>query len=438
MLPLFHPRRLLQIINSWYRQPSERTASSWACINLIIALTQCHSFGYLDPVLQIPSVGQCIENAQSVLTDILKGNNLELEHVQILLGLGMIFLGRPEPAAPMVFVSAAMRFAQAMGIHRRDYYDGMAIAPEEATQRRRVFWIAYILDRDVALRLRHAPILHDDDMDMDLPPETMPQSDEDKTDQAGFISVSDDGEGHALTSFNFFRARIELAQIESRVYDCVSSVRASRRDPGETAQLAESIRLSIRQWKARIPGQLINPTPMLPQADVMHATYLPRFLCTLSAIVVACLGQLCRVNSMDFSWIDKVLTYAHSSDAGAVGHIPTPPSQPPGWNALVRESRAFMKLFGSIPLKHPIFIVTQLGAFASSLLCLSVDLFLNFDDGHCVGDQILKADAACFLRELPEENSCYVVEKVLEASRVLEVYSESEWQLRLMTAGLAA
>ncbi|KAK6212428.1 hypothetical protein LQW54_005202 [Pestalotiopsis sp. IQ-011] len=154
-----------------------------------------------------------------------------------------------------------MRFAQAMGIHRRDCYEGIGIAPEEAVQRKRVFWIAYVLDRHVALRARQAPILHDDDMDLDLPPETILPSDDSSVDQAGFISVNDD-EGGKLTHFNLFRARVELAQIQSRVYDCVFSVRASRMDPDEAAQTARNIRLAIRNWKAKIPGQL----NVLPQA----------------------------------------------------------------------------------------------------------------------------------------------------------------------------
>ncbi|KAF7529462.1 hypothetical protein G7054_g9846 [Neopestalotiopsis clavispora] len=417
-LPLFHPRRLLKLIDEWYRLPTRRSPSSWACINLILALTQWHCSGFLEPSLQIPTVGQCIENAQSVLTDILKGDNLGLEHVQILLGLGIVFLGRPDPAAPMVFVSAAIRFAQAMGLHRRDYYADLGITAEEAMQRRRVFWIAYILDRDVALRARQAPILHDDDMDLDLPPETMrPDDDYHDVDEAGFIDVSAD-DGLGLTRFNLFRARVELAQIESRVYDCVFSVRASRRDPGEAAQVAQGIRLSIRQWKARIPGQLMRFPLLLSHSDSMRAEYLPRSLCTLSALVVTCLGQLCRVNSVDFHWIDKVLTYACDIGDGVGDYTgdynPTPPSQPQGWNALVSESRAFVHMFSSIPLRHPTFTFMQICPLASSLLCLSVNSFLNFDDEHRRGDQVLKADAAAYLQELPEQDICHVVKKVLE------------------------
>lgn len=432
-LPLFHPRRLLHMIDNWYRQPSGRTPSSWACINVVLALAQCHSFGYLDPALKTIELGQCIENAQSTLTDILKGNDLQLEHVQILAGLGILFLGTPDLAAPMVFVSAAMRFAQAMGMHRRDSYEGLGIAPEEAVQRRRVFWIAYVLDRQVALRTRQAPILHDDDMDLDLPPETRLLSDGDGVDQAGFITVSDD-EGRGLTHFNLFRARVELAQIQSRVYDCVFSVRASRMNPDEAAQTTRNIRLAIRNWKARIPGQLSVLPQIRPHADSMQASYLPRVLCTLSSIVVTCLGRLCRVHSMDFDWIDKVLGYAHDIGEGTVGNTTTRPSQPQGWVALVTESRTFMRFFASIPLKHPNFTFTQLGPYASSLLCLSVNSFMYHDDGCRRGDEVLMSDAASFLRELPEQNSCHVVKRVLEVNSALQTYSEPEWQLAFMAA----
>ncbi|KAF4467772.1 Fungal specific transcription factor domain-containing [Fusarium albosuccineum] len=178
VLPLFHPQSLYRTVDNWYRQPSEsqrspRDPSSWAAINVTLALALCHGPGNMSPVAtQAISVAECLENAQSGLADVLAGD-MDLQHVQILLGLGLLFLGARLDGlrAAVVFVSTAMRLAQAMGMHRRDYYPYHyeGIAPPEAIQRRRVFWIAYILDREVAARTRQAPIQQDADMDLDLP-----------------------------------------------------------------------------------------------------------------------------------------------------------------------------------------------------------------------------------------------------------------------------
>lgn len=442
VLPLFHPQCLYRTVDNWYRQPSDsqrrqHDPASWAAINVALGLAQCHGHGNLNPAAaQAMSVSGCLENAQSVLAEIL-AEDMDLQHVQILLGLGTLFLGaRPDDVrAAMMFVSTAMRLAQAMGMHRRDYYEGTA--PPEAIQRRRVFWIAYILDRDVAARTRQAPIQQDADMDLDLPP------DED----AGYVLVGEDTDVvTARFGFNLFRARVELAQIQGRVYDCAMSVRASRRVPGESARLAQSIRLSIQQWKARLPAALsVDALSLSSQADTdsndNSVSYLPAVMCYMHCLIIMCLGQLCRVNSMDFHWIDKVLSYARgigdgkttpsspSSFSSFAASVPPPP-QPQGWNVLVSECREFMQLFQSIRSKHPTFVTVQMCPFTSGLLCLSVNSFLNFEDGNRLADQRLMAGAAGILGQVKEQTQIGTV------SKVLGVYAELDWHLTLLTTGL--
>ncbi|KAF7557952.1 hypothetical protein G7Z17_g347 [Cylindrodendrum hubeiense] len=476
ILPLFHPQCLYRTVDNWYRQPSDsqrrqHEPSSWAAINVALALAQCHGPGNLSPVAaQAMSVAECLENAQSVLTEVLAGD-MDLQHVQILLGLGILFLGaRPDDVrVAMMFVSTAMRLAQAMGMHRRDYYDNdyayhyEGAASPEAIQRRRVFWIAYILDRDVAARTRQAPIQQDADMDLDLPPD----------DDAGFVHIGDhvgeDTDTDTDTGrfgFNLFRARVELAQIQGRVYDCALSVRASCIDPGESARLAQSIRLSIQQWKARLPAALsVDVLSLLSQVDTDNnnnsVPYLPAAMCYMHSLIIVCLGQLCRVNSMDFHWIEKVLSYARGigngigdgkttpSSPSSSSHAPCfsssssfsssfssfassvpPPPQPQGWNVLVSECREFMRLFQSIRSKHPTFVNVQLCPFASGLLCLSVNSFLNFEDGNRLTDQRLMTGAAGILGQVKEQTQLGTV------SKVLEVYAELDWHLMLLTTGL--
>lgn len=442
ILPLFHPQSLYRTVDNWYRQPPERKQpSSWAAINVALALAQCHGSGNLSPVVaQVMTVAECLENAQSVLSDLLV-EDIDLQNVQILLGLGILFLGaRPDDVrAPMIFVSTAMRLAQAMGMHRRDYYE--STAPLEAIQRRRVFWIAYILDKDVAARTRQAPIQHDSDMDLDLPPDEMTVAEGMDDDDAGFIDVGrcggqEDSVG-ANTRFNMFRARVELAQIQGRVYDCAFSVRASRMEPGESARLAQSIRLSIQQWKARLPAAL-SVDVLSSQADNNSVPYLPAAMCHMQSFIIVCLGQLCRVNSMEFNWIDKVLSYARGIGDGTTtpsspapsfssfaSSVPPPP-QPQGWNVLVSECREFMRLFQSIRSKHPTFVNVQLCPFSSGLLCLSVNTFLNFEDSNRLTDQRLMAGAAGVLGQQTQSRT---------VSKVLEVYTELDWHLMLLTSG---
>lgn len=442
LLPLFHPQSLYLTVDDWYRQPSvRRKPSAWATINVVFALAQCHDPGNLSSdVIQAMTVAECLENAQSVLSDVL-AEDLDLQSVQILLGLGILFLGaKPDDIrAPMTFVATAIRLAQAIGMHRRDFYEG--IAPPEAIQRRRVFWIAYILDKDVAARMRQAPIQHDTDMDLDLPPDEATVAASMGLDDAGFISVNgcrgqEDIDG-AITRFNMFRARVELAQIQSRVYDCAFSVRASRTEPGELARLAQSVRLSIQHWKSRLPAALSLET-LSSKTESSSASCNLAAMCYMQSLIIMCLGQLCQVNSMDFHWIEKVLSYARgigdgmttlSSSSSFASSVPPPP-QPQGWNVLVSECRDFMRLFQSIGSKQPAFINVQLCPFASGLLCLSVNAFLNFEDSNRLTDQHLMARAVSTLGRIKEQTQSRAV------SKVLEVCAELDWHLTLLTTGL--
>ncbi|KAF6817914.1 fungal specific transcription factor, partial [Colletotrichum plurivorum] len=460
ILPLFHPPSLYRTVDVWYRQPADaKQPSCWAAINVALALAQCHGCGRLSPaVAQAVDVAECLQNAQSVLTDVLAGDP-DLQTVQILLGLGMLFMGAKlgDARPPIIFVSTAVRLAQAMGMHRRDSYEGLT--PNEAVQRRRVFWIAYILDRDVVARTRQAPIQHDADLDLDLPPNEDELTvkaglgDADVDFNAGFVHVAGNdtcGEG-AMTRFNLFRARIELAQIQERVYDCAFSVRARYMDAGESARLAQGIKLSIRQWKARLPAAL-GVDALLSQADnesgddknntgSSSAPNLPTVMCYMHSLITECLGQLCRVNSMEVQWIEKVLSYARGTSLGDgemttmitpsfASSVPSPPAPPQGWSGLVSECRDFMRLFQSIRKKTPEFVNVQLCPFTSALICLSVNSFLSFEGDNRLADERLMAESAVILGRYNEQTQCAAIAKVLE------MHTELDWHLMFLTAGL--
>ncbi|KDN63543.1 hypothetical protein CSUB01_08910 [Colletotrichum sublineola] len=450
VLPLFSPTSLHRVVDKWYSNPTaDNELACWATINVVLALAQCHSHGQLSPAAaEAVNVTKCLENAQSVLAEIVAGN-MDLQSAQILLGLGFLFMGATpgDVRAPIIFVSTGIRLAQAMGMHRRDSYSNTK--PDEDMQRRRVFWIAYILDRDVAARTRQAPIQHDADMDLDLPPikdEVTMAVVEDGADAGAddtFTYANAGASPRAMAGLNLFRARIELAQIQGRVYDCVFSIRARYRHPGEKARLAQGIRLSIQQWKARLPVSL-GVDFLSNQTDnngSMVSSILPTVICYMHSLTTMCLGQLCGVSSMEFHWIEKVVSYARglgnyettpSFGLSSSFTPPPPPPSPQGWNVLVSQCREFMRLFLSIRTKHPTFVNAQLCPFTSGLLCLSVNSFLNFEDGNRNADQRLMAEAATMLGEVIGQTQSEIV------SKVLEVHMELSWHSMLITTELAS
>ncbi|KAF5485114.1 hypothetical protein CGCS363_v014192 [Colletotrichum siamense] len=141
----------------------------------------------------------------------------------------------------------------------------------------------------------------------------------------------------------------------------------------------------------------------------------------MPSLTTMCLGQLCGVSSMEFHWIEEILSYTRGlGDCKAASTFTSPPS-----------FREFMRLFLSIPSKHLTFINVQLWSFTSSRLCLSVNSFLNFEDGSKLKDQRLMAGAAIVLGDIMDQTQSAIV------SKVLEVNMEFNWHLVLLTTDLA-
>lgn len=58
----------------------------------------------------------------------------------------MFLQGTPNPQPSFFLVSAAIRLSHSIGLHKRG--SGFNLNREEIEQRRRVFWIGYMLDKE--------------------------------------------------------------------------------------------------------------------------------------------------------------------------------------------------------------------------------------------------------------------------------------------------
>lgn len=59
----------------------------------------------------------------------------------------MFLLGTPNPQPSFFLVAAAIRLANSIGLHKRG--SGFNLNPVEIEQRKRVFWIGYLLDKEL-------------------------------------------------------------------------------------------------------------------------------------------------------------------------------------------------------------------------------------------------------------------------------------------------
>lgn len=326
VLPLYDDSVLSASVNRWYDVPRQRDPVSWASINIAMALAQSQSLrGDLDVAGY--TVDVCLANAQSALTDVITGE-LAPSGVQVALGLVMLFQGGMDLRPALVLMATALRLVHVLGLQRSATYGG--ICPCEAAQWKRVFWIAYVLDRDLSLRCRQAPLQQDMDTDLDFPLQTLPPVD-------------------GQEPFDILYAYVELAQIQSLVYNCLFSVQASHMTEMEISEATQDMLSLIRNWKSRIPT-IFSAEALLHD----RSTTYPRFFCILYGRIIVCVGQLSRLSSMYFGWLESLLSHQRLAGYSLANSVS--PAPPQGWDLLVTECRSFMSLFMSIQRKDAAFV----------------------------------------------------------------------------------
>lgn len=163
-MPLFHQPLFMQILRAWYRYPDEHNEASWASINVVLALS----------LQQTPSVATasddhicstCIRNAQSVLNHLVIRDE-DLQGLQVVLGLVILFLGTSHPQPACVLIATAVKLAHRLKLHLQEGRHD--VNHELAAQKERLLWITYILDRDISLRTVEPYGLQDHDMEVDI------------------------------------------------------------------------------------------------------------------------------------------------------------------------------------------------------------------------------------------------------------------------------
>lgn len=158
-----------------------------------------------------------------------------LSCVQALLGMSMIILGTPNKGPASLLTSSAIRIAQSMGLHRKLQEPGLS--DTEIEQRKRVFWLAYILDKDISLQTGQPPTQDDDDMDVELPYENDTAT--------GLVSYPNN-----VDLFNF---RVRLALIQGQIYKRLCSVKANKQPINERIVAANELQTMVQTWRASIP-----------------------------------------------------------------------------------------------------------------------------------------------------------------------------------------
>ncbi|KAF4456690.1 hypothetical protein F53441_1246 [Fusarium austroafricanum] len=349
ILPLFNSRKLLQCVNKWYEQPHERNISTWAAINVVLALA--HRQISANEAFPTNNTVHFLNNAQSALNDIMLGEP-KLLSVQILLGMVVLLQATSDLKPASALIAITLRIAHGLGLHAQSYSDGLSLM--DALERNRVFWIAYILDRDLAMRTRLPPIQSQADISIEWPLET-------PVDEAGIVHTAD-----GTSSFNFFLSRVQLAHIQGEVYETMLSM--SPTTPDVRLENVARIHRMLDEWQARIPAEFSASSILQSQNS-----NLCRVFGVLYSSHLACRSCVCKVNAMEAHWIPELQEFGRKAAEGVIAS----PRVPEGWQKLVHETREFINLFVAIQNKDPAFIWMTACTYISGAVCLTANNLFN-------------------------------------------------------------
>ncbi|KAI0471927.1 N-terminal binuclear Zn cluster-containing protein [Xylariaceae sp. FL0804] len=266
MFPLFHQPTFMHLVERQYSSEPYGGSGWWASLNVVFAIAhRLRVMSNLVPQEEDEKAWAYLKNAMGVFSE-LTMRNTDLLSVQALLGMALFMQGTPNPQPSFLLVAAAIRLSHSIGLHKRG--TGFNLNPVEIEQRKRVFWIAYMLDKDLCLRSGRPPAQDDDDMNVELP-------DADPEDHIGNIPLAN-GKG----KMNLFRVMCELSVIESRIYKSLYSTKATKLSDGELLHIIGELDKELETWKDKIdidyrPEHEINAshTPLILHIAMLHFTY---------------------------------------------------------------------------------------------------------------------------------------------------------------------
>jgi hypothetical protein len=150
-------------------------------------------------------------------------------------------------------LSWAARVLFALGGHRKPQYGETS----EHSHARNLFWLCYILDKEISIRTVRPPIIKDEDCDLDLPANYIHCISE------NLLSVDDPIRYPGL----LFPSDIRLAMIKSKIYQLLYSQEALGIPDAEKLRRISILDKELNTWKSTY---LAAASEISPTADPGH------------------------------------------------------------------------------------------------------------------------------------------------------------------------
>lgn len=146
MFPLFHEPTFRHLVDRQYSEDPYDGSGWWASLNVALAIAYRIRRLKMQPPPPEDSISWAyFKNALAVLSE-LTMRNTDLLSVQALIGMCLFLQGSPNPQPSFYLIGAALRLAHSIGLHKHG--SGFGLNQVEVEQRKRVFWIAYMIDKE--------------------------------------------------------------------------------------------------------------------------------------------------------------------------------------------------------------------------------------------------------------------------------------------------
>ncbi|MCJ1474909.1 hypothetical protein MMC13_003569 [Lambiella insularis] len=397
MFPLFHEPTFMHLVQRQYSRNPYEGSGWWASLNVALAIAyRLRVMSNLVPQEEDNKAWAYLKNALEVLTE-LTMRNTDLLSVQALLGMALFLMGTPNPQPSFFLVAAAVRLAHAIGLHKRG--SGFNLNPIEVEQRKRVFWIAYMLDKDICLRSGRPPAQDDNDMNVELPSE-------DPGDNIGNIPLAD-GKGKT----NLFLLMCTFAIIESKVYNQLYSTKAAKQSDGELLNTIGELDKELEEWKDAIPVDFrpeheikASHTPLILHVVVLHFAY------------YNCLTTIHRMSVHHGYWTSRLSNYA-------IQGLNARPLNPRVFSSAalcVQAARASIQLIRYIPQGDFACVWMVLYYPVSALVTLFANILQNPQDARVRSDIRLMNQVVNFLAVLSVDEETNGVKRMLSVCTEFE------------------
>ncbi|KAF3393410.1 hypothetical protein DPV78_009517 [Talaromyces pinophilus] len=397
LLPLFHEPTFMHLVERQYSRDPYEGSGWWASINIVLALShRLRVMSHLVPQEEDKKAWLYLKNAMGVLTE-LTMRNTDLLSVQALLGMSLFLQGTPNPQPSFFLVAAAIRLSHSIGLHKRGSL--FNLNPVEVEQRKRVFWIAYMLDKDICLRSGRPPVQDDDDMNVELPSEIPP-------DNVGIIPlVASEGK------FNIFKVMCRFAIIQSRVYKRLYSTKAAKQSDGEILNTIGELDKELEEWKDSIPLDYrpeheikTTHTPLILHVMIIHFAY------------YNCLTTIHRMAVHHGYWTSRLSNYAIQG----LNIRPLNPRVFSSANICVSAARASINLIKYIPQGDFACVWLVLYYPVSALVTLFANILQNPQDARARSDIKSMNVVVNFLSMLGSDESNGSVRRMLSVCAEFE------------------